>query len=139
MTLWDYLDRRAPRPADASADAGAIRKIIQSLDQLEPARARAIAAFAFVLARVAYADLEISDEETAVMERIVMDHAGLPEEQAVLVVGIARHQNILFGGTENFLVTRELRASATPEEKIALLRCLFAVSAATDSISSVEE
>ena len=68
-----------------------------------------------------------------------MSWAGLSEEVAVLVVEIARHQNILFGGTENFLVTRELKESATHEEKVKLLHCLFAVSAADDSISASEE
>jgi uncharacterized tellurite resistance protein B-like protein len=142
MSLWDYLGRRGAAPPQApaaSTDVESIRRIIRSLDQLEPARARHIAAFAFVLARVARADLVITDEETAAMERLVREQTGLPEEQAVLVVEIARHQNMLFGGTDNFLVTRELKASASHEEKLALLRCLFAVSAADESISTDEE
>jgi len=141
MSLWDYITRRdATAPAASSAsDTESIRRIIRSLDQLEPARARHVAAFAFVLARVARADLVITDEETAAMEMMIVEQTGLPEEQAVLVVGIARHQNLLFGGTDNFLVTRELKSSATTEEKHSLLRCLFAVSAADDSISTEEE
>ncbi|MGH9870262.1 MAG: TerB family tellurite resistance protein [Candidatus Polarisedimenticolia bacterium] len=143
MSLWDYIGKTGKQAeaagASTPADADSIRRIISSLEQLEPARARHIAAFAFVLARVARADMVISKEETAAMERIIMDQAGLPEEQAVLVVEIARHQNLLLGGTENFLVTRELKATATPEEKDALLRCLFAVSAADESISTAEE
>jgi uncharacterized tellurite resistance protein B-like protein len=141
MSLWDYITggaAEAPSPSSGS-DAESIRRIVRSLDQLEPGKARHVAAFAFVLARVARADLVITDEETAAMERLVMEQAGLPEEQAVLVVGIARHQNTLFGGTDNFLVTRELKNSASPEEKRSLLRCLFAVSAADDSISTEEE
>ena len=76
------------------------------------------------------------------MERLVMDRAGLPEEQAVLVVEIARRQNMLFGGTDNFLVTSGTTGESptlSDEEKLELLRCLFAVSAADDSISTVEE
>ena len=140
MSLWDYLEKRGESPAaTASSDADSIRRIIRSLDQMEPERALRVAAFAYVLARVARADMHVSEDETAAMERLVMKEASLPEDQAVLVVEIARHQNTLFGGTENFLVTRELRQSATHEEKLSLLRCLFAVSAADDSISSAEE
>jgi uncharacterized tellurite resistance protein B-like protein len=51
---------------------------------------------------------------------------------------MAKTQNILFGGTENFLVTREFNRIATREQKLALVDCLFAV-AADDSISTVEE
>ena len=61
------------------------------------------------------------------------------EAQAVLVVEIAKSQNRLFGGTENFLVTREFAEISTPDQRQELLDCLFAVSAADDSISIVEE
>ena len=52
---------------------------------------------------------------------------------------IAKRQSELSGGTENFLVTRELKEIATREQCRELLDCLFAVSAADDSISGVEE
>jgi uncharacterized tellurite resistance protein B-like protein len=73
------------------------------------------------------------------MERIVMERGGLPEEQAIVVVQMAKTQNLLFGGTENFLVTREFAKIAGHEQKLALLHCLFAVSAADESIVSAED
>ena len=124
---------------DASTGAGAVRRIVDELEALKPERARFIAAFAYILSRVANADREISDDETAAMERIVCELGHLPEEQAILVVQIAKSQNRLFGGTENFIVTREFKELASREQKEELLDCLFAVSAADDSISSVEE
>jgi len=45
----------------------------------------------------------------------------------------------LFGGTENFLVTREFKEIASDEERRQLLDCLFAVSAADDAITGEEE
>ena len=92
-----------------------------------------------MLGRVANADLDISDVETARMVDLVQRVGKLPEEQAVLVVAIAKSQNRLFGGTENFLVTREFRAVATDGERRELLDCLFAVAAADDAISAEEE
>jgi uncharacterized tellurite resistance protein B-like protein len=88
---------------------------------------------------VAHADLEVSPEETRAMERIVMERGGLPEEQAVLVVQIAKSQNALFGATEDYLVTREFARAATREQKLALLECCFAVSAADREVSGEEE
>jgi uncharacterized tellurite resistance protein B-like protein len=73
------------------------------------------------------------------MEEIVMKEGRLPEEQAVIVVQMAKTQNILFGGTENYLVTREFNEVATQPEKLALLHCLFEVAAADASISTVED
>lgn len=115
-----------------------VRKIIEALDRLDPERARYIAAFAYILSRVANADLGISPEETASMERIVVEHGGIPEQQAMVVVQMAKTQNLLFGGTENYLVTREFERIADRSQKLALLDCLFAVSAADESIVSAE-
>ena len=72
------------------------------------------------------------------MEHILVERGALPLEQAILVVQMAKTQSILFGGTENFLVTREFNRIATREQKLALLDCLFAVSA-DDWISTIEE
>ncbi|HET6373648.1 MAG TPA: TerB family tellurite resistance protein [Candidatus Polarisedimenticolia bacterium] len=143
MSILKYLGIRtdtAPAPGGvSSADADSIRRIVKALDSLDPVRAKKLAAFAFVLSRAAGADLKISETEIREMERLIMERAGLPEEQAVLVVEIARRQNILFGGTDNFLVTRDLKETMSHEEKVELLHCLFAVSAAEDGISATEE
>jgi uncharacterized tellurite resistance protein B-like protein len=137
MSIFKFL-KLEPTP-HSSADTETVRKIAGALDQLDLERAKFIAAFAYLLSRVARADLVITPEETAAMERIVMEQGALPEEQAVLVVQMAKTQNILFGSTENYLVTREYNKIASHEQKLALLNCLFAVSAADESISTVED
>jgi uncharacterized tellurite resistance protein B-like protein len=135
------LDRPKERAAAGKSTAPeteTVRKIVDALDRLEPERARYVAAFAYILSRVAHADTQISQEETRAMERIVGKTSGLPEEQAILVVQMAKTQSLLFGGTENFLVTREFNKIATRAQKLGLLECLFAVSAADESVSTVE-
>ena len=122
----------------SSAETETVRRIVAELDQLDPERARYVAAFAYILSRVAHADLEISGEETRAMERIVTEQGKLPRDQAIIVVQMAKTQSLLFGGTENFLVTREFNRLAGRDQKLALLDCLFAVSAADASISTAE-
>jgi uncharacterized tellurite resistance protein B-like protein len=143
MSLLDLLGLRHPPAAAGGASAAAstetVRKIVGELEALPADRARYVAAFAYLLSRVAHADLEISAEETREMERLLTEVGRLPEEQAILVVQIAKSQKRLFGGTEDYLVTREFKAIATPEERRQVLDCLLAVSAADDSISSAEE
>jgi len=136
LLKWLGLGEGGESPRD---DAGAVRRIADALERMEPARARYVAAFAYLLGRVACADRDVSADETRAMERIIGERARLPEEQAVLVVQIAKSQNLLFGGTEDFLVAREFEQMATREEKLALLDCLYAVSAADRSISVVED
>lgn len=121
------------------SEVEAVRRIARGLEALDPDRAHYVAAFAYLLSRVANADLSVSAEETLKMEGILRTMGHLPADQAALVVEIAKAQNRLFGGTENFLVTRELRELATREQRLELLDCLFAVSAADESISGAEE
>ena len=137
MSIRSFLG--IPDQHAASADTETVRKVIEALDQLDPARARFIAAFGYILSRVANADLTISPEEVHAMERIIMERGGLPEEQALIVIQTAKTRAQLFGGTENFLVTREFSRIATREEKLALLDCLFAVAAAEGGISATED
>ena len=116
-----------------------MRKISQELDHLEPERARYVASFAYILSRVAHADLEITVQEMAAMRRFVRDLGGLSDAEAAIVVDIAKNQTLQFGSTENYVVTREFTSLATPEEKIALIECLFAVAAADQEVSNEEE
>ena len=139
MSIVDFIKRSLGDSEKSSSEAETIRKIIQSLDQLDPQRARFLAAFAYLLSRVARADLNISDEETKVMEKIVMEHGALSEEQAMLTVQVAKTQNILFGSTENYLVAREFNDIADHNEKMGLLGCIYAVAAADGSISTLED
>jgi uncharacterized tellurite resistance protein B-like protein len=139
MSLLRWLGFEGDRQAGGREDVDAIRRISEALDQMDPARARFVAAFAYLLGRVAYADREVSSEENAVMERLVRERAEMPEGQAVLVVQIARAQNLMFGGTEDFLVARQFAEMATREQKLALLDCLYAVSAADRRITVVED
>lgn len=116
-----------------------LRGTLEALDHLEPDRARYLAAFAYLLGRVAHADLHVSPEETRVMEALVLEHGQLSQDQAMLVVQLAKTNNLLFGGTANFLVARELADLSTYDQKLALMRCLFALSATDDAISMAEE
>jgi uncharacterized tellurite resistance protein B-like protein len=125
--------------AAPTAETDSVREIIRALDRLEPERARFLAAFAYILGRVARADLVISEAESGEMERLLVDQGGLTPEQAILVVQMARTPHVLFGGTENYLVTREFNLIASHEQKLALLQCLFSVSASDESISVVED
>jgi uncharacterized tellurite resistance protein B-like protein len=139
MSILRLLKRNAGSDSKPSTETEAVRKIIQSLDQLDQERAKFIAAFAYLLSRVARADLHISLEETDAMEKIVMERGGLPESQAVMVIQLAKTQNVLFGGTENFRVSREFNSIASHDEKMNLLDCLYSVASADHSISTVED
>ena len=128
----------APPLPDSAAETATVRRIVARLEALPPDEARYLASFAYVMSRAAEADLDISDAETKTMERYVVELGGVDEAQAVLVVQMAKLQARTQGQTEDYSVTREFAELATEEQKLALLRCCFAVGAADDSISAVE-
>jgi len=139
MSIWSKLGlgSRDPEPR-SSAERDTVRRIVDELDHLPLERARHIASFAFLLSRVARADLQITEDETLAIERVVMEKAGLPEEQAMIVVQMAKTQSLLFGGTDDYSVTKEFARTASREDKLALIECAFAVSAAEGGVSTTE-
>lgn len=125
--------------AEAPADTESVRRIAAELGRLSHDEARYIASFAYVLARVANADLEVSDAEVREMERLVAAMGEFDSDRTSLIVQIARHQAQFEGGTEDYVVTRQFRELSSQAQRIGLLRCLFAVAAADDEVSHEEE
>jgi uncharacterized tellurite resistance protein B-like protein len=137
--LLDWL-----RPGGVTAESigstpGAVSRIAAALDALPPERARFVAAFAYHLGRIAHADHVLSDDEIAVMRTLVSEESGLPAEQIGLVVDLVAHESFVFRGTEDYRVMREFDELATHEQKLALIRCMFAVSAADAHVVTKED
>jgi len=134
----------APDTAPAAAapspqgDTATVRRIVGQLEALPPDRARLLAGAAYVVSRAANADLEITTDEIALMEQMLVERLDVAEAEAIIVVEIARQQAFMFGSTEDYLVTREFKRVSTPEQRLGVLRACFQVAAANDEISSPE-
>lgn len=120
-------------------DQAPLRDLIETLEHLEPERARFLARFAYVLGRVAHADRHVSAAETQAMEVLVAEEGGISPEQAIVVVGLAKSTHALFNGTTDFQVAQEFAEGATYAQKLALVRCLFRVASIDAAISMEEE
>ena len=138
MSLLRFLGIAKSEPAPPAGETRTVREIAAKLERLPVETARFLAGFAYVLARVANADLEIAAAEVDEMRRTVRVLASLLADEADLVVEIAKSQARLLGGTENYVVTREFRRTSTPVQRAQLLECLYAVSAADGTISTAE-
>jgi uncharacterized tellurite resistance protein B-like protein len=139
MSLLRFLGLGHDGRASGAGETETVRRVVAALERMEPEAARRLACFAYVLGRVAGADQGVSPEETWAMERTVMERGGLAQEQAALVVQIAKDQQALSGGTEDYLVTREFASIATREQKLALLDCCMAVAAVDADVSGSED
>ena len=127
-------DNRAPE--DEAGDV--LRPIAQKLEELAPERARFFAGFAYLLARIAGADLKVREAERGAMEQALQDSAGVDADEAALAVEIASTAMEDLGGSYNFLVAREFGDNSSTEERLALLRCLYTVAAADGLITGDE-
>jgi uncharacterized tellurite resistance protein B-like protein len=132
------VERPAPTIADPAGDTATVRRIVAKLESMPPEQARLIASAAYTLARAANADLDISDEETAAIERELQSSEAIDEATAVLVTEMAKLQAKTVGGTEDYVVTREFKKLADHAQRIAIVRACFAVMAANGTISAEE-
>ena len=128
----------APSAATAAGDTATVRRIVARLEAMPPDQARLIAAAAYTLARAANADLDISEEETAAIERELQAHRVIDEATAVLVTEMAKLQAKTVGGTEDYVVTREFKTLASDAQRLDVLRACFAIGAASGTISAEE-
>ena len=137
MSLLRFLGIKGAE-RDSGGESETVQRIAAKLDRLTPEEARYLAAFAYVLARIAHADLQIDEAETSEIQRIARELAGLSESEATLVVEIAKSQARSLGGTQDYVVTREFRKISTRAQRGKLLQCLYAVAAADGTISTEE-
>ncbi|MEM7409056.1 MAG: TerB family tellurite resistance protein [Myxococcota bacterium] len=138
MGLLRFLGIGGSRERRDERESDTVRRIASQLERLDPEQAKYLAAFAYVLARIANADLRIEESETEAMEETVQRIANLSAAEAALVVQIAQSQAMHLGGTQDYVVTRQFRQIASREQRGDLLQCLYAVAAADGTISSEE-
>jgi uncharacterized tellurite resistance protein B-like protein len=127
---------RPQEPAAASALSAAVHA---HLAHLPRERAELVAAFAGLLMRVAHADQEVSAAEDTALRRLVREHAGLgaSESEAVATLVTSHAQGI--AGIDYALLTRAMNEHASPDDKLHLVECLYAIATADDLVSVVED
>src|ERR1044072_6276939 len=76
-----------------------LRETLEALEHLDPGLARYLAAFAYLLARVALADRAASQEETRAMKTLLEEYGQLTPDQSGLVAELATKSNVRFGAT----------------------------------------
>ena len=97
----DQAEAALTAVSEAAGETTTVRRIVARLEAMPAEQARLVASAAYTLARAAAADLDISPEETAVIERELQAHDSLDEATAVLVTEMAKLQARTVGGTED--------------------------------------
>jgi uncharacterized tellurite resistance protein B-like protein len=116
-----------------------LRRVHRELEKLGPDRVEYLAAFAGQLARVALSDAILSVEEEASIAQFLRDRAHLEEADVRLVLDLIRHEAETLCVLQHHLLNRAVNERASPEQKLDLIDCLYAVAGADGSIADVED
>jgi uncharacterized tellurite resistance protein B-like protein len=139
MSIVRRLMRIAGRSSDEIRPVSAsVKRIAAEFEQFDDDTARYLAAFAYVLGRVAAVDREVDDDEVAVIKLALVEIAGIDPGHARLVADAAHVEAQEEGGTQDYIATRDFRRVASREQCEQLLRCLLQVAAADGEISREE-
>ena len=123
----------------SSEDPKSVQVLLEKLQPLSDEKARELACLAYVLGRIAAADEEITADESSSISALLQERGGLSLEQAALVTEVALGEARHMGGTQDYLVTRQLQTLVSRKRREEILDCLLAVAAADGSICSQEE
>jgi uncharacterized tellurite resistance protein B-like protein len=123
----------------ANREPQSLRELAARLSAMAPEDARFVAAFAYLLARVAGADLRTEGAERDVIAHRLEAVAGLEVERASLLAEIAIAAAKNHSASDDHLVARAFREMASVDERLLLVRCLYAVAAADESITTPED
>lgn len=138
MSLFRFLGLGGPSAAD-SREPASLREIATRLDGQAPQDARFVAAFAYLLARVAGADLRTQNDERSAIASRLETLAGIDAERAALLATAAIAAADAHGASDDHLVARAFRSFSNDDERRRLVRCLYAVAAADETITTVED
>jgi uncharacterized tellurite resistance protein B-like protein len=114
---------------EARHETETVSEIATVLQGLPAERARLLAAFTYLLGRVAFADHDVSAAERTIMEGRLATEGDVTPDQARHLVQLAVQATSSHGAAEDYQVAREFELLASREEKLQLLRALFTVSA----------
>ena len=138
MSLLRFLGIGGSSP-DREAEPTGLSEISAQLDALPAEEARFVAAFSYLLARVAGADIRTDEAERDAIAERLEKLAEIDADRAALLARTAIQAAEAHGGSDDHLVARAFRELSERPERIRLLRCLYAVAAADENISTVED
>ena len=138
MGLFDIF-RRGSEDA-GGGERGGLYAAVEALGRERPESDVArIAGWAGLLGRVAYADMDLGDDELARVREILVETAGLDARDARAITELLARERVELLSLEDHLYARLINDVADREQKLDLIRALFRVAAADGTVRSDED
>lgn len=113
-------------------------KFKEEFSELEEKDCMILACLSALLARVAFVDMEITEDETEAMVEIIAENTQYPRHVAEEMVAIASQATGNLVDIENHLSVRPLNELLDQEEKGEVLKLLFRVAASDGKVENLE-
>ena len=128
------------RDRDGDPDLGLLFAGIERvLGGAPPEVIKLVTGYAGLLGKVAYADTVVAPEEAERIRRVLGDELRLDADHVARIAALLEQERSRLFTIEDYLYVRLVNAVASREQKLALLRAMFAIAAADGSVRDREE
>jgi len=138
MSFWDIFKNESSSHSDANSPSGLYQKIKLQLPENSEKELIIVSCLAGLLSRVAYSDLEISEQEKNKIIQILEEKTHLDLETSKTIGELAFDEIKQLSGTENHKYCYPLNEYLTNDQKYSILLALFSI-AASDGITEEDE
>jgi uncharacterized tellurite resistance protein B-like protein len=136
MGLWNFFKSVKEEKKELSSRLQSkLEKIVPNYPEDELIKLTCIAG---LLARVAFIDMEIDEGEVIAMKKAITDWTDLGQDEIDAIVTIALDEIKELSGIENHKYCHPLNNYFSNEQKLNVLKMLFAIAAGDDTVSEVE-
>lgn len=139
MSLWDVLgmgQRRRAEDPDLGLLFGGIERVLAGAPEAE---IKLVTGYAGLLGKVAYADTEVTQEEGERIRRTLGAELGLGLGRVERIAELLEQERARLFTIEDYIYVRLVNEVADRDQKLALLRAMFAIAAADGSVRDREE
>tara|TARA_R110002072_G_scaffold64203_1_gene159039 strand:- start:12842 stop:13372 length:531 start_codon:yes stop_codon:yes gene_type:complete len=142
MALWDNLisSLKQTKKEYANGLHQKIEKLLEQKTDVEHTEEEVvkIACISGLMARVAYIDFHIDDEEIKLIKESLNTWTKLSESEINIIADLAVKEVKELAGLENYLYTNGLKDLMDNDNKYQILETLFAIAAAHDGVDEKE-
>ncbi|MCY4643087.1 MAG: TerB family tellurite resistance protein [Bacteriovoracales bacterium] len=138
MKIWKSFFPSSPQNREEETLSSIHKRLMVELSELEEKDHILIACLSGLLARLAFVDLDITEEESHSMVKAVTKMTSYSETVAKKIVLIAQEEINELVDHENHLYTRPLNKILSKEQKENTLKLLFQVAAADGKVENLE-
>jgi uncharacterized tellurite resistance protein B-like protein len=139
MSLWKLLGM-SKQERGGDPELGLLFEHIERiLADGSAAEIKLVTGFAGLLGKVAYADIEVTAEESDRIRDVLGAELGLGPGPVARIAELLEQERARLFTIEDYIYTRLVNEVADREQKLALLRAMFAIAAADGSVRDREE